>query len=1497
MSKDKCKASVIIKGIALLLLFGTMVATAIPALATEATTEENEYGLTLQHVITRTEAEYDSIFGVVIDEGIVYAFKEYNQRLYAFDLYGNEMWQVSLDTDNAPDSSTALYHPVVGEDGTIYLQVRGENTSVYAVNPNGTVKWSQEIEAHCLIQTSPLVIGNQVIIGIRNGIYSLDTGNGSVNWNYEITGEDMQWITDYYELARPPVADDNGNIYLAVQGKSTSITDGKIQVLDTQGIEKWHHVTEEFSTRFVMQPAISSNGTVYVLDDTAIIKALDPADGSVLTDDPVNGVCIETCSPYIMSFRIGGNDILYCYLDYNYNGYEGDREYVTVNPDGTIRVYRSEDLSSPNCMDDEGYIYYDKQKAGLAGGYALISISPEGSVADFISPFGSSVASYHDIYVDGNVLAGGRSKFGKFIIAKIERTTPEVPASVDIIEKDKQFGVNLEETLGVRVFNTEGKAMVGQDLVWESSNPYIIAVQEDGSFICNSLGTATITVRIKGTGITDSAAIDVIQKDPQPEAVEILSETGEVVQTVNLEYRMPYQFQYRVIDQYGNEMPEEEVKWECIINYRNEVDENGILGPAATGTYVLYATSVTDITLSKQVTVIVEREADVYSGISPEEIVLTVYGTTSAMPLNQYGETVELDSIEWSSSNENVATINEEGEINAVGLGITEITGTSEGITQTCELKVVTGFGYEWNKTGCFENLIHDNGGNVYVYNRSSGKLLSIASDGTENWDMILDYVYDMQMDDNDGIYAVCKINGILSAALISPDGTMVWDREINSGYQPISAIERADDGTIYMAQGDSLTTLLYAIDNQGTEKWNMTLNTSVYNFVLGEDDNIICTTYRNKVCKIIEIQDEGTQGSLLNQCQAGCYPEYGGDLVVDSNGVLYGYFGDYGSHVVGVYAVNPSDGNILWKHDFYSSETSDDGKILLSDDGTLYFASSESSGATTLYVIDTQGNELWKKDLDSLVNPDEHMYSTGDFAVDDLGNVYLPFMHMERAGYSFSSTESGIIRLDTSGNIAQRVDCPAEKYGTFDEICISNNSAYVCGCEGLVKFSFETSQQSVASEIRITSSVNSIIEGGTLQLEGKVYSQDGFLMPEENFSWFSTDEQIATVDRTGLVMGISNGTVSIVATLDNNSHVQNSFRITVVTSGQYYVEEATLYESIQKTVNYYRQTGVESDWPAFALGAVGEDINDEMYYSSGKAYIESLEDMVRGSDELGSLTEYDRVTMAVLAAKYNPHNFGGKDLIEKIYNYPSLSQGNNAVMWALIALNADGGDVPEGANYDGEFLVDYLLTHKAGDGWTWAGSTPDVDMTAMAIYALAPYYDERADVRAAVDEAIEWLRQCQNDNGSFNYASGSDTNTESTAQVIMALTSLGIDPQGDNFTQANGNPVTALLDNQLSDGTFCHMPGGNTNGLATNQALQALAALKQFNEKGVSTIFCEGEGWNPWNDYESADGAAITTSELFKCYSCWKDGTPVPETAAEVTTSRLFLVFNAWKN
>ena len=175
--------------------------------------------------------------------------------------------------------------------------------------------------------------------------------------------------------------------------------------------------------------------------------------------------------------------------------------------------------------------------------------------------------------------------------------------------------------------------------------------------------------------------------------------------------------------------------------------------------------------------------------------------------------------------------------------------------------------------------------------------------------------------------------------------------------------------------------------------------------------------------------------------------------------------------------------------------------------------------------------------------------------------------------------------------------------------------------------------------------------------------------------------------------------------------------------------------------------------------------------------------------------------------------------------------QGLNGAIFALIALDSAGYEVPaaaEGADQTSrEALVAYILDKQLSDGgWALSGDSADPDMTAMAVQALAAYRDDAA-VQAAVDKAVQTLSDMQLSDGG--YSSWGTVNSESCAQVIIALTTLGIDPAKDSRFIKYGLSLLDALCAYYKDGGFCHTRDGAADDIATEQALCALTAYARL--------------------------------------------------------------------
>ena len=254
-------------------------------------------------------------------------------------------------------------------------------------------------------------------------------------------------------------------------------------------------------------------------------------------------------------------------------------------------------------------------------------------------------------------------------------------------------------------------------------------------------------------------------------------------------------------------------------------------------------------------------------------------------------------------------------------------------------------------------------------------------------------------------------------------------------------------------------------------------------------------------------------------------------------------------------------------------------------------------------------------------------------------------------------------------------------------------------------------------------------------------------------------------------------------------------------------------------------------EWVALGLARSGSisDTLAEQYAQAAYQYVKK-----KGSSTISDSksTENSRMILALTSIGKDPSDVAGYDLLEPLADLDYVkSQGINGPIFALIALDSHDYEIPKAVagktQTTREALIDAILAAQLSDGgWNVNGNGSDADMTAMAIQALAPYYNSNAKVKSAVDDALKRLSKMQEGNGG--YTSWGTANAESVAQVIVALTSLGIDPASDGRFIKNGYSTLDALATFYNDkGGFKHSQSDTTssNGLATEQAYYALAS------------------------------------------------------------------------
>ena len=281
----------------------------------------------------------------------------------------------------------------------------------------------------------------------------------------------------------------------------------------------------------------------------------------------------------------------------------------------------------------------------------------------------------------------------------------------------------------------------------------------------------------------------------------------------------------------------------------------------------------------------------------------------------------------------------------------------------------------------------------------------------------------------------------------------------------------------------------------------------------------------------------------------------------------------------------------------------------------------------------------------------------------------------------------------------------------------------------------------------------------------------------------------------------------------------------------------------LKSTVTEPVSASVGGEWALLSFARYG--LTDADWYHT---YYENIVTLLKtnGSAKLSSTksTENARVIIGLTAIGADPTDIAGYNLFEPLtsMNYVT-KQGINGAIFTLIALDTGDYTLPTATVASGDTLttrdtlVEYILAKALdGGGWALTGSTADTDITAMAIYALAPYYETDEDVKTQVDLAVEVLSGMQASDGSFAYTEG-EGNAESTAQVVLALCSIGIDPESDSrFIKRGSSVLDALLAFYDEDSSsFCHI--SEPDGMATEQALYALVAYDRF-VNGSNTLY-----------------------------------------------------------
>jgi outer membrane protein assembly factor BamB len=279
------------------------------------------------------------------------------------------------------DFREIISSPAIGSDGTIYFG--SLNDTLYALNPNGTLKWSYSTNGD--IYSSPAIGSDGTIyFGSNDSYFYALNPDGSLKWLYR-AGTDIN---------TSPAIGTDGTIYFGQAYGEYHY--GDFNAFNPDGTLKWQYETNSNMT----QPAIGPDGTIYFGTspiDTAspYLYALNP-DGSLKWRTSIN--YLPRSSP-----AIGSDGSIY-FAAYDHS----DGYLFALNPDGTLKWWCQEEFSkrcSP-VIGTDGTIYF--------GGGFFYAINPDGTVK---WRYGSGGGATALIGSDGTIYFGGGVGWGGGILA------------------------------------------------------------------------------------------------------------------------------------------------------------------------------------------------------------------------------------------------------------------------------------------------------------------------------------------------------------------------------------------------------------------------------------------------------------------------------------------------------------------------------------------------------------------------------------------------------------------------------------------------------------------------------------------------------------------------------------------------------------------------------------------------------------------------------------------------------------------------------------------------------------------------------------------------------------------------------------------------------------------------------------------------------------------------------------------------------------------------
>jgi uncharacterized protein YjdB len=277
---------------------------------------------------------------------------------------------------------------------------------------------------------------------------------------------------------------------------------------------------------------------------------------------------------------------------------------------------------------------------------------------------------------------------------------PGAVTSVQVTPSGSEVVAGESVALSAAAVDRFGNIVPGGSYVWASSNAQVASVTSAGVVSGNAAGNATVSAR--RDGVTGSAAIAVTAtptdgggdggsggddgSDPTPTSLHV-SAAGSTNLTA---LGQSVQLTVTARDANGSAVSTPPVTWSTSNSSVATVNSSGLVTANAVGTALISV--MASCCTADEITIGVSQQVASVA-VSPGSAYLTAGSNQSfvADPRDGNGHPVPGLSINWSSSNTSVATVNGSGTVSAVGAGSASIRASAAGVTGQGTVSVTAG--------------------------------------------------------------------------------------------------------------------------------------------------------------------------------------------------------------------------------------------------------------------------------------------------------------------------------------------------------------------------------------------------------------------------------------------------------------------------------------------------------------------------------------------------------------------------------------------------------------------------------------------------------------------------------------------------------------------------------------------------------------------------------------------------------------------------------------